>query len=192
MPLSSTEPYSYVERRKLGCKIKQPIDPDPRPTMHNSYQHDNAQPFALGLVALITAVAVAATVVVGLGRVQKIKLQAAPSSSAGARPVQQQWPQKITFEPGHSHLPESSREPLSMASHMARSNPGSRVQITAFHAPDIQGETNRLDALQRAETVRHGLEANGVSPSQMIVTRPVVVIEPPPAQSSRRVELSVQ
>jgi hypothetical protein len=175
-----------------AIKIRYPTDSNYILTMYNTHQHGNAQPLALGLVALVAAVAVAGTVVVGLGKIPTIKPATALSSSAGVRPSQPEWPQKITFEAGHDHLPESSRGPLSMASQMARSNPGARVQITPLQVPDVQGDAHRQDALRRAEAVRHGLEANGVSPSQMIVTRPVVLTGPSPGQAGRRVELSVQ
>jgi outer membrane protein OmpA-like peptidoglycan-associated protein len=158
------------------------------------HQSGNAEPYALGLAALVAAVVVASVVVVGLSQDHRVIPSVRPAQ-LGQRPVEIRWPQKIVFADNSDqiHVPESAQEALSLVTEKARATRGIKVQIVAVHPADQAGsKTEQSLALQRAEAVRHALEANGVGPSQMIVTRPTVLPPTPHQPGQHRIELSLQ
>jgi outer membrane protein OmpA-like peptidoglycan-associated protein len=160
--------------------------------MHN--QSGNAEPYALGLAALMAAIAVASVVVVGLSQDHRVIPASQPTHPLERR-GEVHWPQKIVFpeKSDPMQVPESGQAALARVTESARAHRNVKVQIAAVYPADNPGSSEKQRvAMQRAEAVRHALEANGVSPSQMIVTRPTVL--PPTARQAdaHRIELSLQ
>ena len=64
--------------------------------------------------------------------------------------------------------------------------------ISGFHDATGNPEHNADLAKRRAQAVRHALEANGVSPSQLVLDKPQETTGGADAREARRVEMRLQ
>ena len=103
--------------------------------------------------------------------------------------------EKLFFEAGSNRLPADSSELLARVAESARANGGAGVLISAFHAAASDAGDAAANAelsAQRADAVRHALEANGVPKERLSVARALPTAAGTPARESQRVELRVQ
>ncbi len=155
-----------------------------------SDQNSGSEKYALGMVALLVGSVVAG--VIGWS-ITKISKQSPPAVHPMIAAHEARYGvQKINLSADPQILPSSAQIAISNITQLARSNPSVKIQITPFQLADSQGDQNKKAALQRAETVRHGLEANGVARSQMYVSRPTVLPPGAKAKDAWRVDLSPQ
>jgi outer membrane protein OmpA-like peptidoglycan-associated protein len=101
-------------------------------------------------------------------------------------------PEKLYFAVGSDALPADSDAVLARVADTARAQNGVSVLISGFH--DALGDplANAELAKRRAQAVRHALEANGVSPDRLVLSRPEVATGGPDDQEARRVELRLR
>jgi outer membrane protein OmpA-like peptidoglycan-associated protein len=157
-----------------------------------STSSDTSEKYILGFLAILVALVVTGVLVLSFTQTQK-KHSHARRPQAGAQINGPIWPQRIIFDAHSSNLPESASEVLSLVAQKARGNMGSRVQIVPFQTADAPGQdAQKKLAVERAKNVRHGLEANGVSPQYMIITQPVLAPSSSTKLDARQVELSIQ
>lgn len=103
--------------------------------------------------------------------------------------------EKLFFEAGSNRLPADSTELLARVAESARANGGAAVLISAFHAAANgagDAAANAELSAQRADAVRHALEANGVPKERLSVAKALPTAVGTPAKESQRVELRVQ
>ena len=103
--------------------------------------------------------------------------------------------EKLFFEAGSSRLPADSSELLTRVAESTRVNGGAAVLISPFHAAASgagDAATNAELSAQRAEAVRHALEANGVPKERLSVAQALPTAPGTPAKESQRIELRVQ
>lgn len=148
-------------------------------------QNNESTHQALMLVAVLVTLVVAGVVGLGVATVRADRPPATPLAQDGAAPVPALGePVPLYFAPGSAALPADSGELLAATAELARSGPGTVV----FIAP-VQAASRDL-ALQRAQAVRHALEANGVSPGRMQVQAPMPADGADP-RAAQRVDIVV-
>lgn len=167
---------------------------------------EDAQNLALGAVAGLIALVVAGVITLAIWR------QGAPQAAPGrptaavapASTASREMPagssempmasavEKLYFEVGSAAMPADAGEVLARVAERARANAGATVLISGFH--DAAGDPlqNAELAKNRALAVRHALEANGVAPAQLQMSKPAVTTGAGDAREARRVELTLQ
>jgi outer membrane protein OmpA-like peptidoglycan-associated protein len=155
-----------------------------------SDQQDGAEKFALTLLALLVAAVVAGSVGFSVSRARPSTSAAAsnvPADAMAVSPVE-----TLYFAVGDDQLPPEANDVLSRVAVAARSNAGATIAVSGFHDASGDRAANQVLALRRAEQVRHALEANGVSPSQIILDKPAETSGGGDAAQARRVEMRLQ
>ena len=166
-------------------------------------QNDDAQNYALmvlaGVVALVVAGVIALAVSTTMGDSGKT---AATSPTSAPLPVpvapavvsaDMGEPEgRIYFELGSDALPTDASDVLAKVADAARAQADKVVLISGFHDASGDAAQNADLAKRRAQTVRHALEANGVAPDHLVLDKPVVMTGGADAREARRVELRVR
>jgi outer membrane protein OmpA-like peptidoglycan-associated protein len=155
-----------------------------------SNSNNESENFALGLVALIVSAVLVGVVWLGASQApSKAKFDPATALEQPAS-YQNPWPQTVVFAPQQEQLSDSAQEVLSFVAHAARMDNGIHVQLVPFYKAG--SEDSRALAMRRAAGVRHALEANGIAPKNMYVTRPMEVPAADHANNPDRIEISLQ
>lgn len=153
-----------------------------------SDQNDDAQNYALmvlaGVVALVVAGVIALAAATGLG--------AGTKPAAGAMTSAVEPDGRIYFELGSATLPADASAVLVRVADAARANAGKLVQISGYHDASGDAAQNAELAKNRALAVRHALEANGVAPDHLVMDKPIVTTGGADAREARRVELRLR
>lgn len=156
-----------------------------------SEQNDDAQNYALmvlaGVVALVVAgvIAIAAATTMGKGH------GAAPQAAAAV--VETAEPDaRIYFEVGSDALPADASAVLVQVADAARADAARVVQISGFHDASGDAAQNAELAKKRALAVRHALEANGVASDHLVMDKPAITTGGADAREARRVEVRVR
>jgi outer membrane protein OmpA-like peptidoglycan-associated protein len=172
-----------------------------------SNQNDETQTYALGAVAGIISLVIAGVIALAASTGMRTKpaapaaLAAAPAvaevpavtpaeplaSSQTALPVE-----RLYFEVGSPSLPGDAVEVLARVADAARANAGATVLISGFHDAAGDPARNAELAKNRALAVRHALEANGVPPERLQMSKPAVTTGEGEPKEARRVELRLQ
>ena len=159
-------------------------------------QNDDTQNFALAIVAGVAALVIAGVIALAVSTQMdgssaaspKVAAQtAAAPAAADLAPVE-----RLYFEVGSQALPADANEALARVADAARANAGAIVQISGFHDASGDPAQNAELAKNRALAVRHALEANGVSPAQLQMSKPAMTNGDGDAKAARRVELTVR
>jgi outer membrane protein OmpA-like peptidoglycan-associated protein len=147
-----------------------------------SEQDQGAEKTALGMVWLLVAVVVASVLAFGVhqGKAHKAGTHQGPKV------------ERIYFAMGDDRLPHEAYESLSRLADVARTHSGVRVVISGFHDATGNASANEALAHNRAEQVRHALEANGVRPAQLVLSPPAIAPSGGDPKEARRVELKLQ
>jgi outer membrane protein OmpA-like peptidoglycan-associated protein len=120
---------------------------------------------------------------------------AAQGASAQVQAAEQANPmhiEKLYFVVGSAQLPSDAAEVLGRVSDKARNLSSASVVISGFHDATGSATKNAELAKQRALAVRHALEANGVSPGQLVMSKPEMTKGKGDAREARRVEVHLR
>jgi len=152
-----------------------------------SVQDDDVQGYALGVVFGIIGLVVAG--VIALASVTALHKPAAATAVAAASAT---LVQRVYFDLGQDTLPGEAAEALARVADAARENRQATVLISGFHDASGDRAANADLARRRALRVRHALEANGVAPSQLVLSKPALATGQGDAREARRVEVTLQ
>ena len=159
-----------------------------------SEQGDNTQSVALwvvfGVVGLVVASAVTFAAVRGNGGSSNgvdssSSFRNTPSAAITDAP-------RVYFEVADDLLPAAASQPLNQVADAARADTTKSVHIVSFHDTTGNVSKNVELARRRAERVHHALEANGVSPQQLVISDPVPAPDSGDPKDLRRVELQLR
>lgn len=163
-----------------------------------SDNNDDTQNYALavvaGVVALVIAgvIALAASTVIGATPAPAQAAAAADSAAPMAAGEADAAVERLYFEVGSPALPADATEVLARVAEAARASAGATVLISGFHDASGDAAQNAELAKNRALAVRHALEANGVAPDHLVMSKPAVTTGGGDPKEARRVELRVQ
>jgi outer membrane protein OmpA-like peptidoglycan-associated protein len=156
-----------------------------------SDQNDDAQNYALMVLALVIGLVVAGVLALAaatsLGRGGKASIRPEAATVALAEPDG-----RIYFDLGSDALPVDASAVLVRVADAARADPGKVVQISGYHDASGDAAQNAELAKKRALAVRHALEANGVAPDHLVMDKPVVTTGGSDAREARRVEMRLR
>lgn len=156
-----------------------------------SDQNDDAQNYALMVLALVIGLVVAGVLALAsatsLGRGGKASTRPEAAAAALAEPDG-----RIYFDLGSDALPVDASAVLVRVADAARADPGKVVQISGYHDASGDAAQNAELAKKRALAVRHALEANGVAPDHLVMDKPVVTTGGSDAREARRVEMRLR
>ena len=159
---------------------------------------DDTQNYALAVVAGVVALVIAGVIALAASTVMSAA-PAAPSAATDAAvpaPVVANEagvaPERLYFEVGSPALPADATEVLARVAEAARASAGATVLISGFHDASGDAAQNAELAKNRALAVRHALEANGVAPDHLVMSKPAVTTGGGDPKEARRVELRVQ
>lgn len=161
-----------------------------------SDNNDDTQNYALAVVAGVVALVIAGVIALAASTVMSAE-PAAPAAAADAvAPVAANEagmaPERLYFEVGSPALPADAAEVLARVAEAARASAGATVLISGFHDASGDAAQNAELAKNRALAVRHALEANGVAPDHLVMSKPAVTTGGGDPKEARRVELRVQ
>jgi outer membrane protein OmpA-like peptidoglycan-associated protein len=158
-------------------------------------QNDENQTYALFLLAAIVFAVVAG--VLGLA-ISRSGPDRPPVSTPAAVPATQapaaaptSSVDRVYFEVGSAALPVDAAEVLGRFAQAARAT-GRAVVISGFHDASGDPARNAELAKERAFAVRHALEANGVAPDRLVLSKPALTTGDGDAREARRVELRLE
>jgi outer membrane protein OmpA-like peptidoglycan-associated protein len=173
-------------------------------------QSDDAQNFALmvlaGVVALVIAgvlaLAIATTGQSGKGAAAVAAsgsgASVAPATTAEAAvqgaavPALGEADARVYFELASDALPADAAAELARIADAVRADPGKVVLISGYHDESGDAAKNAELAKKRAFAVRHALEANGVAPNRLVMDKPRVTLGGADAREARRVEMRLR
>ena len=152
--------------------------------------NDDAQNYALAVIAAVVALVIAGVLTLSISRSGPPKAPKAPAQAAAA--LATAAAPRVDFEVDSDALPGDAAELLARVAEEARAKPGAAVLISGFHDASGDPEHNADLAKRRAQAVRHALEANGVAPAQLVLDKPQQTLGGGDAREARRVELRIQ
>ena len=165
-----------------------------------STDNDDAVPLALFLAAGVAAAVIAGVMAIAIfARPVSASAAKAAAVAVGA-PAPAPAPaemavnsaENLYFAAGSADLPSDASEKLARVADAARATAGSSVLISGYHDATGSAAKNAELAKQRAFAVRHALEANGVSPERLMMSKPVETTGAGDPREARRVELRLQ
>lgn len=98
----------------------------------------------------------------------------------------------LYFAVGSADLPADASAKLARLADAARASTVTSVQISGYHDASGGAAKNAELAKQRALAVRHALEANGVSPDRLQMSKPVETTGGTDPKDAHRVEMRLQ
>lgn len=177
-----------------------------------SEQNDDAQNFALmvlaGVVALVIAGVLAlaiATSIGGAAAPSPASAGAAMPAAAGASaaadageragqsvPSLGEADGRVYFELSSDAIPADAQPELARIADAARADAGKVVLISGFHDASGDAAKNAELAKNRAFAVRHALEANGVPRERLVMDKPRETTGGADPREARRVEMRLR
>jgi outer membrane protein OmpA-like peptidoglycan-associated protein len=172
-----------------------------------SDQNDDTQNYALMVLAGIVALVLAGVIGLAISTRPGLKKPAAtaaavpaatppaaavPSLPATAPVVVSEAAERLYFDVGSDTLPADAMGVLAKVADAARANGGVSVLISGFHDASGDPAKNADLAKRRAQAVRHALEANGVAPERLVMSKPELTAGGADPREARRVELRVR
>jgi outer membrane protein OmpA-like peptidoglycan-associated protein len=171
-------------------------------------QNDDAQNFALmvlaGVVALVIAGVLALAISTTGGQSAKGGAVAAMSGASAASTEEQaaapgaavpglgEADARIYFELASDSLPPDAAAELARIADAARADPGKVVLISGYHDESGDAARNAELAKNRAFAVRHALEANGLARERLVMDKPRATLGGADAREARRVEMRLR
>ncbi len=171
-----------------------------------STDNDDAVPLALFLAAGVAAAVIAGVIAVAVFAKPKTAMEpaapvAAIANVAAVAPVVEavaaapaavapsNAAENLYFAVGSADLPADASEKLARVADAARANTGTSVLISGYHDATGSAAKNAELAKLRAVAVRHALEANGVAPDRLQMSKPVETTGGTDPKEARRVEM---
>lgn len=167
-----------------------------------STDNDDAVPLAMFLAAGVAAAVIAGVIAIAV--FAKPKLATAPAAVAAvAAPVtapavapsaavSANAAENLYFAVGSADLPLDASDKLARVADAARATAGTSVLISGYHDATGSAAKNAELAKLRALAVRHALEANGVAPERLQMSKPVETTGGTDPKEARRVEMRLQ
>ncbi len=171
-----------------------------------STDNDDAVPLAIFLAAGVAAAVIAGVMAIAV--FARPKSAAMPTAAATAAvavaPATQAAPidpgaavpvstvENLYFASGSADLPADASEKIARVADAARAGAGTTVLIAGYHDSTGKAAKNAELAKQRASAVRHALEANGVAPESLQMSKPLETAGGGDPKEARRVELRLQ
>lgn len=157
-------------------------------------QNDDSQSFALmvlaGVVALVIAGVIALAVSTTMG--PTAAPPTAPAAVVASKPDAGQADGFIDFDLGSAALPNDAAAVLDRVATAARAGTSASVLISGYHDASGDAVQSAELAKERAQAVRHALEANGVAPDRLVMAKPIVAEGGTDPRQARRVELRLR
>lgn len=155
---------------------------------------DDARNIALGTVAGVVLLVIAGVIALAVtkGLPPKPTASANLASAAQVQPDPFSVPHALYFEVGSDQLPQDAQAVLGRVADAARSRDGINVLISGFHDASGDAAQNAELAKRRALAVRHALEADGVPPRFLVLSRPELATGGADPRAARRVEMRLQ
>jgi outer membrane protein OmpA-like peptidoglycan-associated protein len=172
-----------------------------------STDNDDAVPLALFLAAGVAAAVIAGVIAVAVFSKPKaaaepaaalmapaaaVSTEAATPAVAAPAVVSANAAENLYFDVGSADLPIDASEKLARVADAARANAGTSVLISGYHDATGSAAKNAELAKLRALAVRHALEANGVAPDRLQMSKPVETTGGTDPKEARRVEMRLQ
>lgn len=157
---------------------------------------DDNQNLILAIVMAIIAAVVAGVITLAASRAFGDRPAAAPATATAAvstadAAVATASVEKLYFEVGSADLPADAAAALARVADAARAGT-QQVLISGFHDASGDAAQNAELAKNRAFAVKHALEANGVAPDRLVMSKPEVTTGGTDPREARRVELRLQ
>ena len=164
-----------------------------------SSNDDDTTRYGLGVVAAVIGLVVLGVLALAISRNGRDPATAAPAvampaSATAPAPMEVGFapPEKLYFAVGSDVLPADSNDVLARVAEAARAQYGVSVLISGFHDASGDAQMNADLAKRRAVAVRHALEAYGVSPERLVMSRPELTAGGADDKEARRVELRLR
>jgi outer membrane protein OmpA-like peptidoglycan-associated protein len=176
-----------------------------------STDNDDAVPLAMFLAAGVAAAVIAGVIAIAVFAKPRAVTEPAPAvavKAPAAAPAPAPTPEPVAASPvavmpasvaenlyfavGSADLPADSSEKLARVADAARANAGTSVLISGYHDATGSAAKNAELAKLRAVAVRHALEANGVAPDRLQMSKPVETTGGTDPKEARRVEMRLQ
>ena len=174
-----------------------------------STDNDDSVPLAMFLAAGVAAAVIAGVLAVAVfvkpKAVMVVANASVPAAVAAVLPTAQAVPaaaltaavpgnaaENLYFAVGSADLPADASEKLVRVADAARASAGNSVLISGYHDATGSAAKNAELAELRAVQVRHALEANGVAPERLQISKPVETTGSTDPKEGRRVEMRLQ
>jgi outer membrane protein OmpA-like peptidoglycan-associated protein len=168
-----------------------------------SDQNDDAQNFALMVLAGVVALVVSGVIALAVATTMRNAATAAPpveqeALGSATLPVMPAGdvviePEgRIYFELGSDAMPAAAAEVLGKVADAVHAQADKVVLISGYHDDSADPVPNAELAKNRALAVRNALVANGVSPDRLMMDKPIVMTGGADAREARRVELRLR
>lgn len=179
-----------------------------------STDNDNTVPLAMFLAAGVVAAVIAGVIAVAVSNLAASaarptmpaaavvdalpspktvrEVSAAAAAAAAVTPVEPTGAETLYFAVGSPDLPADASEKLVRMADLARANVGTSVVISGYHDATGGAAQNAELARRRAAKVRHALEADGVAPERLQMSKPVETTAGTDPKDARRVEIRLR
>ena len=157
-------------------------------------QDDEAQSFALMVLAGLLALVIGGVLALAIWSTQRATppAKAARSTSAMVGTDASAPDARVYFETGSDALSNEAQAALASAADAARADGSKSLLISGFHDASGDAAQNAELAKKRAIVVRHALEANGVTPDRLVLDRPALTTGGADAREARRVDVRLR
>ncbi|MBX3606404.1 MAG: OmpA family protein [Piscinibacter sp.] len=153
-----------------------------------SDSNDDVQNYALAVLAAVVALVIGGVITLAASS-SGAKRAAAAAAAQAAVPDDAE---RVFFAVDSDQLPPEAMDTLARIAEAARANPNASVLISGYHDASGDPARNADLAKRRAQAVQHALEANGVTPNQLVLDKPRETIGGSDPREARRVELRVR
>jgi len=153
-------------------------------------QDDGARNLALLMLAGVIGLVLAGTIAIAVGSTARHRGSAAervPVARTAYGPVE-----TLYFAQDSAKLNAAATDALQRVAETTRSHPTTMVLIAALEPQPLEAGTNPRLGYQRALTVRHALEAQGLAPDRITILRPAKAGSRDDARRARRVDVRIE
>ncbi len=161
-------------------------------------QNDDSQSYALMVLAGVVALVIAGVIALAVSTTMPTTMgspaarPAAPAAAMASKADAGQADGRVYFDLGSAALPADAAAELDRVATAARAGTNATVLISGYHDATGDAAQNAELAKERAQAVRHALEANGVAPDRLVMAKPVVAEGGTDPREARRVELRLR
>lgn len=151
-------------------------------------QDGGTEKYGLVIVGIIVLLVVSGVLALGISTARHAVSAPGPSTRTEAPSSFEQ----LRFAPGQDILPIDAQVALGRITDTARGNAGAVVVISSAFDASTDAPAHQDLAQRRVQQVRHALEANGVSPAQLVTVKPMALPAGSDTTQADRVEMRLQ
>lgn len=155
-------------------------------------QNDEAQSYALMVLAGLVALVIAGVLALAIWSTQRATPPARAAAATSASADAAMPDARVYFETGSDALSNEAQAALARAADAARADGSKSMLISGFHDASGDSAQNAELAKKRAFAVRHALEANGVTPDRLVLDKPALTTGGGDAREARRVDVRLR